>query len=165
MSYDNFFCFKRSFFLSPKRLVGPSAYFIGFSKTSCVVSLSYFIRDKSNPEVSDLPSYLCPRNSKDLCKSWAYWTSWMLQLPMGDFVRACICKNCLHSSHLFIARIDGKRDRRTYIKICFNLEKTAKTIKMMQKGFGDECIKKTHIQNLYKGLKSNPVILDLSERY
>ena len=58
-----------------------------------------------------------------------------------------------------------KQDQRICIKFCFQLGKTSlETIQMMQKAFGNECMSKTRIKELYNRFKEGRNSVDSDSR-
>ena len=58
-----------------------------------------------------------------------------------------------------------KKDQRICIKFCFQLGKTSsKTIQMMQKAFGNECMSKTRIKEWYNRFKGGRTSVDSDSR-
>ena len=58
-----------------------------------------------------------------------------------------------------------KQDQRICIKFCFQLGKTSsKTIQMMQKDFGNECMSKTQIKEWYNRFKGGRTSVDSDSR-
>ena len=58
-----------------------------------------------------------------------------------------------------------KQDQRICIKFCFQLGKTSsETIQMMQRAFGNECMSKTQITELYNRFKGGRTSVDSDSR-